>query len=471
MLVNNIEEIATILGGEWINSPLKNWSPKIIVKRSSDKIRKVPQNSIVILDKSLGGENKLEILRPLKAKNACIIVDEDCAVNCLEGIPVFRTPLSAEEIRKEIAKHVRNKFSGKVIAITGSVGKTTTKNMLHDVLSQKYNSFVGEKSYNVVNMIVKQILSLVNEDYAIIEMDRYATLVGSKIAKPDVAIFTSLAEAHLGKHGSLEEMAKKKSRIFKGLNKGGVAVINNDIPHFDIVEKIAKKYAQKVITYGDKQGDVVLNKYDESSNSVEVNAFGEILNYSLGVDGYHNAVNSLAVIATFYALGINPGELVGYFQSVAPVEGRGSRCEIEVNNKKVALINDAYNANPLSMRASLATFSSQAHSGRKVLCLGDMLELGEESDKFHADLIDSVISTHADKVFLVGDYMTHLWEKLPEKMKGAHLMLSDELEPLLVKELSDNDLVLFKSSNATKLFDVCMSLDSKYGLGDKSGDV
>lgn len=459
MLVKSLRDLATILNGEWITPPVRDWTPEIIVSKTTSKIGVVPENSIVILN-NVGDDQELLKNFVDGEANCCFVVDNSNSIEHPSAI-VLRVD-SVEDVREKIAKHTRENFLGKIVAITGSVGKTTTKNMLYDILSTKCHAYVSPKSYNTNKMLIKQLVTLSEEDYAIFELSRAASAPGSLLTKPDIAILTAVGEAHMDRVASLEEVAKLKARIFQGLSDHGTAIINRDIPYFDAVKSIAKKYTQKIITYGESDSDVTLKSYDINSKVVEVNAFGQLLSYKLGADGKYNAVNSLAVIATLHSLGLAIEDFIGFFDSINPAEGRGSHHKIVAKSGEVTLINDAFNANPLSMSSSLDMFASLNCNGRKILCLGDMLELGEGADQYHANLIDSVLAVNADKIFLVGRHMTKLWERLPDNLKGAHLMSSEQLSPTLLEALIDSDCVLFKSSNGTGLSKVCEKLISDF---------
>lgn len=452
----NAQEVADKLGGAWLVKPASTAMYDLDASAGA----------VFFIDSQPKFDRLIAKLSTESEQSFFIVVNDSVLVKSLD-VPVLRA-VSFDLAKERLAIQRRSSFRGGIVAITGSVGKTTTKNILNDVLKDSCKVFMGAKSFNTKKMIVKQVLDLRDEDVAILEMSRTASLPGSRLAKPNVAVLTAITESHLGEITSTEEIVKLKSRIFKGLDDHGVAVINCQIPHFNMALKIAKKSTKNIITYGDKKGNFKLLTYSQASGLVKVDLNGTKLNYKLSLEGKHNALNSLAVLAIIQALGFNVVDFLDRFNKISPVDGRGAKSSVYIGSCKLNLINDAFNANPLSMSASLSSFANSRVSGRKILCLGDMLELGELSSQLHAQLLDAVLSVKPDKVYLVGEAMSSLWAVLPNEIKGGHFVKLEHLESALCFDSLGGDTVLFKSSNGTGLYKVFESLKDKYSSRNES---
>lgn len=454
--MSTVQDLANSLEGVWVVKPIDNYCPIVL-----DGLN-VKGSPVHFVGSQLKFDRIIDKVSKTGLDFSFCVVDDNVLVHQCE-FPVLKVN-SVDKARERLAIHRRSSFPGSVVAITGSVGKTTTKNILNDVLKESHNLFVGARSFNTKKMIVNQVLALENEDVAVFEMSRTASLPGSRITKPNVAVLTAITESHLGAVSSTEEIVKLKSRIFRGLSENGVAIINRQIPHFNMAFKIAKKYTDNVITYGDRKGDFKLLSYVQSRGLVKVDLKGVKLSFKLSLEGRHNAINSLAVLAVIHALGFKVEDYLGLFNKIAPVDGRGAKSSIYLGARKLNLINDAFNANPLSMNASLSSFANSKVSGRKILCLGDMLELGELSSQLHAQLLNSVVSVNPDKVYLVGECMSSLWAILPNEIKGGHFMKLEHLSNALYCDSLDGDTVLFKSSNGTGLYKVFEEFRDEYSV-------
>lgn len=456
----NAQDIADKLDGKWVIEPSEGCFSKVLSGLNTNG------DPVCFVESQLRFDKVIKDLASGSTKCSFIVVNENVLVKSF-GFPVLKVK-SIAVAKEQVAIQKRSSFLGSVVAITGSVGKTTTKNILNDVLKESCDVFVGARSFNTKKMIVNQVLSLKNEDVAIFEMSRTASLPGSRITRPNVAALTAITESHLGAVSSTEEIVKLKSRIFRGLGESGVAIINCQIPHFNIALRTAKKFTKNIITYGDKKGDLKLQSYSQKSGLVKADLKGTKLSFKLSLEGRHNALNSLAVLAIIHALGFKVEDFLDRFSKVSPVDGRGAKSSIYIGSRKLNLINDAFNANPLSMNASLSAFANSKVLGRKILCLGDMLELGELSSQLHAQLLNSVLSVNPDKVYLVGESMSSLWSVLPNEIKGGHFMQIEHLSSALYLDSLNGDTILFKSSNGTGLYKVFEDLRDQYGVESNS---
>jgi len=249
---------------------------------------------------------------------------------------------------------------------------------------------------------------------------------------------------------SVEETARAKAQIFLGLNEGGTAVLNRDALHADILLEAAIIHAAHTITYGrHEDADVRLLDYDHETGLTKISIFGTLIEYRLGPSGEHNALNSLAAICAIHALKEDVSRFTDFFRHLELVRGRGTTEQVLLGRKPITLVDQSYNANPLSMKAALADFGSRFKDSRRVLVLGDMLELGPTEASLHADLLEPVLKTDPEAVYLFGPMMTHLWARLPEAVRGAHVSSIGQLRAVLVTDIQEGDAVLIKSSRAT----------------------
>lgn len=458
MYIKDHNELAKLVNGQWISPPPAGWVPKRIIYRGVKASSNLPQGTIFIPKEVVKKNSQPVAIKGTGDNVFCVLVSKGTVVDNITA-PVLQVPSIRSAVDK-IADSTRSDFQGKVIAVTGSVGKTTTKNILLKLLGSNNKVYCGPGNANGSSQIKRQISTLTSEKYAIFEVARIALPSIAKTLNPSVAILTSISEAHMEVLKSLENTTELKSQLFSGLTDQGVAIICRDIPHFDIAYSVASKYAGKVITYGvSPDSDIQLVNYCSDSSLVTAVFFGRRLEYRLGIYGQHNAMNSLSALAAIYSLGLSIDPYLEMLDGLNPVEGRGAIHDVTLSGKKIKIINDAYNANPLSMKASLDSFKLYSHSsGRKILVLGSMLELGEQEYQLHNDLLNTVINTKSDKVYLVGDLMIGLWAGLPSGLHGAHLSSYKQLACLLYNDLTDGDLVLFKSSASIGLSKVCKEI-------------
>ncbi|MGP9685088.1 UDP-N-acetylmuramoyl-tripeptide--D-alanyl-D-alanine ligase [Halomonas sp. AOP25-F1-15] len=347
------------------------------------------------------------------------------------------------------------------IAITGSAGKSTTKDMVSLLLDDEGKSeqlFVARPSENIRPTILSQLTQLNGYDYAVLEVAGSCFIYFERerfSLAPEVAIITSISEGHLDYLGTLKGVAEHKAKIFSGMSKSGFAVINLDTPFSDLLVEKATQAGASVVGYGSSEvADVQLIDYEYSSGLVTAKFFDETISYKLGARGKHMALNSIAAVVAIKLSGCKGWKSrINYLEKFFALSGRGEISKITIKDKKITVIDEAYNANPVSMESALQMLSeiSPDEEGRRIVVLGDMMELGGEAESLHAKLLDSVLSSKADKVYLVGDYMQHLWVKLPKNIKGALFPTIEGFYRFLRPSLKDGDVVLFKSSNSTRL--------------------
>ncbi|HIF11270.1 MAG TPA: UDP-N-acetylmuramoylalanyl-D-glutamyl-2,6-diaminopimelate--D-alanyl-D-alanine ligase [Sneathiellales bacterium] len=375
---------------------------------------------------------------------------------------------------KNLGAAARGRASARVLAVTGSVGKTGTKEALFKVLNSQTRAHCSERSFNN-RWGVPLSLARMPQDttFGIFELGmshpgeiRELT----NLIRPHVAIITTVQAAHLENFNSVQDIAYAKAEIFEGVENGGTAILNRDNEHFEMLRMAAQEAGVgNVISFGvhgqaDARAlDIALHS-DCSCVSAEI--CGQAITYKVGIPGRHWVLNSLGVLATVKAVGADLG-LAGLrlAELVAP-EGRGSKSTVTLPDGSFSLIDESYNANPTSMQAALETLglSGVGTRGRRIAILGDMLELGDDSTKFHQDLGPQIIDAGIDVVFTAGPNMASLNKALPPSLRGGHAEDAQQLLELVIKSVRPGDAVMVKGSFGSRMGSVVEALEKMSDL-------
>lgn len=352
--------------------------------------------------------------------------------------------------------YIRNVLvNAKVIAITGSVGKTTTKDMLHTVLSQYGASHANKDNLNNNIGLPFTILEAPKDcQYLILEMgmNRAGEIKElSKISNPDIAVITNIEPAHVENFSSLIDIAQAKLEVLHGMKNNGTLILNKDNEHYDYLLSNANR---NVVSFGKNESATVclldLIRDDNGLNlKIKLNN-SQIVNCNLPVQGEHFAYSALVVTAVLQTFELDLSKLPLALENFTVTEGRGNVHQTKYNGKLVHLINDSYNANPTSMKVAIRTLGTYSNL-RKVALLGDMLELGNESIVFHTELLDSIVEQNVNKVHTVGKFMLELNKLLPENIKGMHFDDSNQLKSNLANIVQGNDVILVKGSHGMRM--------------------
>lgn len=359
-----------------------------------------------------------------------------------------------------LATAARARTSAKVIAVTGSVGKTGTKEMLRSALSSQGKVHAAEKSYNNHWGVPLTLARMpVDTDYAVIEIGmNHAGEIAplSRLAKPDVAVVTNVAAVHMAAFESVEDIAREKASVIQGLS-GGIAVLNADTETAEVLAEVVKN--TQVLWFGETASDFRLRNVAVGASDTKVQAtlVGKDMSFTIGAAGRHLAMNALAVLAAVHAVGADVATAATALAGWRPPSGRGERWVVGGIN----LIDDSYNANPLSVAAALDVL---AHSeGRRIAILGDMLELGPDEATLHRDISQNENLKNIETVHCVGPLMIHLYEALPVTKRGEWFETSDQLAAKIEKLLTDGDVVMVKGSLGAKMG---LIVDAIKNLGD-----
>lgn len=383
---------------------------------------------------------------------------------------VFDTLVGLETLGR--AARARLKPDARVAAVTGSAGKTGTKEMLRACLSMLGATHASEKSYNN-HWGVPLTLARMPRDtrFGVFEIGmNHAGEIRplTKMVRPDAAIITTVEAVHLEHFASIEAIADAKGEIFEGLMPGGSAIIKHDNPHAARLCAIAKNLGAQAVTFGfDARADVRGEdlRLSDTGSDMTVRIGGRSVKVHLAAAGRHVAENALAMLAGLGAVGADLDQAVTALAELQPPTGRGTRILLHVADGEALLIDESYNANPASMRAALATLGSVPRQkfSRRIAVLGDMLELGPEAPALHAGLKDAVEDAGVDLIFACGPYMKGLYDALPKAKKGGYSLASSSLEDMIASNLRGGDVIMVKASNGMRLGPIVLGLKSRYG--------
>jgi UDP-N-acetylmuramoyl-tripeptide--D-alanyl-D-alanine ligase len=280
----------------------------------------------------------------------------------------------------------------------------------------------------------------------------------AQMVRPHIAVITTVAPAHLEAFGSLDGIARAKAEIFAGLEAGGTAVLNADHPQIGVLLDEARAVGiANVVTYGEARGADwrIIDIETAADRSLATIEYGdERFALALNVPGRHMVANATAALAVAYLAGVEPAVALRALAGFGAQAGRGARILLGPAEKSLLLIDESYNANTASMNAALDVFAAQTAKGRKVVILGDMLELGPQSPSLHASLAPAVIASGADRVYLVGAAMGALAEALGAARVAAHTQTASEMADIVLNDLAYGDAVMVKGSNGVGLADV-----------------
>ncbi|MGU3386090.1 UDP-N-acetylmuramoylalanyl-D-glutamyl-2,6-diaminopimelate--D-alanyl-D-alanine ligase [Methylobacterium sp. D53M] len=368
----------------------------------------------------------------------------------------------------------RARTRAQVVAVTGSVGKTGTKEALRHVLSEQGETHASAASYNNhwgVPLTLTRMPRSARYGVFEIGMNHGAEIVPlTAQVRPDIALITTIAPAHIEHFASLAAIADAKGEIFSGLQPGGVAILNRDAPHFDRLAAHAQaSRAGRVVTFGEHaDADVRALKIvlRPDLSVIDAVVMGQPVTYKLGTAGRHAALNSLGVMAVVHSLGADLARAALSLGGLKPPAGRGERTALEVGGGTAYLVDESYNANPVAVRAALATLAGieTGPRGRRIAVLGDMLELGAAAPDLHRGLAEAIEAARVDLVFTAGPLMRHLFEALPVSRRGAVAdTAADLLEPL-ARTLRSGDAVMVKGSNGSRMGRIVEALKARYAV-------
>jgi len=389
------------------------------------------------------------------------------------------------EALRALGRAARARTEAKVIAVTGSVGKTGTKEALRHVLAAQGRVHASEGSLNNHWGLPLSLARMPRDtDYGIFEMGmNHAGEITplTQLARPHVALVTAIEGAHREFFDSLEAIADAKAEIFEGVEPGGWAVIKRDMPFFHRMAARAKDCGvETIIGFGAHDAaEVRLVGSLETDSGTQITALvdGKRVDCSLPIPGSHWVMNSLGVLAAVFAAGGDAAAAAESLNTLRPMKGRGERHSVSIPGGAFTLIDESYNASPASMRAAFEVLARAIPGkdakgrGRRIAVLGDMLELGEGSGDAHASLAGPLEDFSIDLVFTAGSQMARLADELPAKMSGGHENDSKAVTPVVVGAVRPGDVVTVKGSAGSRMGEVVtalMELDQESSRGEQA---
>ena len=360
----------------------------------------------------------------------------------------------------DLAIASRNRCGGKIIGVTGSVGKTSTKEALYAALERDAKGKVHRsvKSYNNHTGVPLSLARMPREsEYAVLEMGMNAKgeiAALTRLVRPHVALVTTIASAHIEHLGSMEAIADAKAEIFEGLEPRGIAIVPEDSAYRDRLVKAARRHARRTITFGHGEADVAAVhavRSEHGGSLVTARLTESELTYTIAQRGDHWVTNSLAVLAAVEAVGADLAIAGLALADMGGLKGRGERHVIAVEGGTYLLIDESYNANAASMAATLKALGEERDVARRIAVLGPMRELGEQADALHAGLAPAVIDAGVDQLILVGEDMQPLEQALAGAVAVERADTVNAAGEALARLVRPGDAVLVKASNSIGL--------------------
>jgi len=361
---------------------------------------------------------------------------------------------------RALGRASRERSKATILGVTGSVGKTSTKEALYAALERCRPGKVHRsvKSYNNHTGVPLSLARMpLGAELAVLEMGMNAKgeiAELTRLIRPNVAVITAIAPAHIENLGSEEAIADAKAEIFEGLEPDGVAIVPNDTPHRDRLVRAARRRADRIVTFGGGDADVhaIHAVSAEGGGSLISAALLECeLTFTISQRGEHWVSNALAVLAAVEAVGEDVAVAGLALADLGGLKGRGERHVIAIDGGEVLLVDESYNANPASMAATLKSLGAERDAARRIAVLGPMRELGEHSAALHAALAPAVLDARVDRLILIGDEMAPLDAALRSAIEVDRVDSVDQATELLVRGLRPGDAVLIKASNSVGL--------------------
>jgi len=374
---------------------------------------------------------------------------------------------------KKLAIASRKRNHGVIIGITGSVGKTTTKDILYSCISSYMKAYASPKSFNNKWGVPLALANMpINSDIGIFElgMNHFGEISElTLLVMPDISMITNVENAHIGNLKTIENIGTAKSEIMDNMDEGCYIILNRDSNCYESLEKKANKKKLNIITFGKTvKSDIQLLKLNIIDNSIStvVSVFDKKYRYNLNTNNKFIAYNSLPILAIFKILKLNLQSIFSNINFNSVSKGRWETIKFKINNGSFALIDDSYNASPMSMNYSICQFDSLKVStnARRIAVLGDMLDLGEYEFSYHSDLIKQISESNIDIVYACGESMRKHLDKIPNNIKIYWASDSQEISKLLLRNICEEDVILLKGSNAMKMNIITQEFINNYEL-------
>ncbi|MFC3441712.1 Mur ligase family protein [Sphingobium rhizovicinum] len=450
-------------GGRWVVPPPADWRAQgLCVHPPSQR----PGDMVVMRGRD--GEKGIAPLLIARVKpQAAAIITSAPDRYADSGLPVLAVP-DNDAAMLALGRHAREMIAGKLIGVTGSAGKTTMVAMLAQALRPWGPVGETRMNANLPHGIAWNLASIPwDTPHVVMELAIGRMKQNTQLTRPDVAIFTNIAAAHLEFHRDLATVARRKSAIFEGMAPGSTAILNADMAELPLVRALAQAHDLHVVTYGET-ADADFRLIDRQDGQLCVRTPAEPVRYMLQAPGRHMALNSVAVLATLSALSLDIGRGVAAIADFRPLAGRGEEVPLTIGGRRIRLIDEAYNANPASMTAALELLGAQV-GGRRIALLGEMLELGQDAAGYHAALAPLIADQAIDRAHVMGGLYTSFWAGLPAACRGLYADHVDQLFDHLVAGSQDGDILLVKGSHGSGLHTLVGRLKTRAQEEERAG--
>ncbi len=464
-----LDNFREVTAGRWLRRPADDTAPADLAGLSPDSRRIAPgQVFCAIAGERFDGHQFIQ--QAIDAGAAMVMVEQEA---CLEGV---RTGTAAVLLVDKtvsalgrLASAYRRRLGAKVIAVTGSAGKTTTKQMIHAVLASRYVGKASPRSYNNHIGVPLTLLAVEPRDrYVVVEVGSNAPgeiAALGRIVEPDIAIITHVGLAHVEKLGTLADVAREKAALLTSLREGGLAIVNGDIESLQGHLKVAPN----LIRFGRSDAcDLRLTDCHPTPGGARFTVNGRAA-FELPLLGEHNAVNALAAVAAGRHMNLDDDQIAAGLREVAPPNMRLNVRRLGQGERAITIINDAYNANPDSAAAALAVLAAYPTSGRRIAVLGDMLELGQQAPPLHRALGERVTGSGIDAAVFIGraglfaaEAAARVWD---ESKVHAIAAWDDQTADHVASLIRPGDTVLLKGSRAMGLERLVPAIEHRFGAG------
>jgi len=413
------------------------------------------------------------VARAFEAGAAAAVVSRERAQALAALGPVFVVGDTLEAMAR-LGVAARARSNAKIVAVTGSVGKTTAKEMLRTMLAANGLTHASVASYNN-HWGVPLTLARMPADvrFGVFEMGmNHAGEITplTRMARPHVALVTTIAPVHIEHLGSIEAIADAKAEIFLGLEPHGTAVLNRDAPQFERLKTAAAARGARVWSFGrgaDCDAQLLDVEATDGGSHVRAHVLAHELAFELGAPGVHMAQDALGALLAAEALGADLDACAAALGRFSPQKGRGERFSVPTPDGPATIIDESYNANPASMRAALALLAAAkpGPKGRRIAVIGDMLELGPKAAAMHAELAADLSANNVDLLFGAGPLTRALYEAAPASMRAAWTERSSELTDEVARTLRGGDIAMIKGSNGSRMGPLVSALRDRFAHG------
>ncbi len=438
------------------NEEAKKINNRIKLNKASINSKDIQKNDIFFAIKGKNNDGNTFIPEAIKKGASIIVTDNmDAKTNNKKLIRVN----NSLNFMTKISSSIRNIYTGQIIGITGSCGKTSLKELLAFCLNKVGKASSSPKSYNNKYGVPLSLFNLNTKcNYGVFEigMDKKGEIdFLSNIVKPNIGVITNISYAHAKNFDNILEIAKAKSEIINNIKLNGFIVLNSDDKFFHLHNKIAKKRKLNIISFGSSfKSNIRFVKIIKFRNfyELQVQIFDETKKFNIKYNHLNYIKNILSSLAVLYILKKTKSLKSNFFKDFQIPEGRGNKSIIKYKNKKIFLIDESYNSNPLSLSSAILNFSNiDVENKKKHFLMGDMLELGKHSKKLHKDMSDVLNKSKINKIHIYGKDAAITFKGIERRRKGRILRNTSDIYDLIVRDLNNNDYLMIKGSNSTGL--------------------